>query len=302
MPPPASAEKLNKLGPEHPTHIVTFDESVVEAEDDGVVEEDERHTKNADMWRNQNQKMKIMLHRLEKKHGFKATHIYSWASNGFAANLNQKQIEDIKAIRSAHIEENQAFLLASSPPWNNQTNNGQTVGWGIYATAANLSSALSGANTQIKDLSKTRIYILDTGVSAVHPELNVVKNLSATMDGSFNDCDGHGTAVAGIAAAKNNNSGMSGVAPGAPIISIIVFEGCTGPASTANVVRGIDSAMYEERVYFRNIPSYLLGAAVLNLSIEAPIGGLSLYNYNPFSTSQIAVKNSLQSATTRACK
>ena len=58
------------------------------------------------------------------------------------------------------------------------------------------------------------IAIVDTGVSD-HPDLNVVGGVDCTGSRSgWDDQEGHGTHVAGTAAAKDNDFGVVGVAPG----------------------------------------------------------------------------------------
>jgi subtilisin len=284
-PPPAFAEKPNKLGPEHPTHIVTFDEAVVEAEDDGEVEEDERHKKNPDMWRNQNHKMQIMLHRLEKKHGFKSTHIYSWASHGFAATLTEKQIREIEKIPSARISNNQAVITQAL--WSDQSISGQKISWGNYAIGAPPKAAVS---------PYIRVYVLDTGVD-LHSDLNVVARLSANLDKSVADCEGHGTSMAGPIGAKNNTSGTLGVAPGAPIISIKITEACESIGSIANTLRGIDMAVTNEVVKVFDCGGPIdcltknrqMGAAILNFSFGYEAEVVS-------STDAASIKNAFKNA------
>ena len=65
----------------------------------------------------------------------------------------------------------------------------------------------TGGNTT----SNVDIAILDTGISLNHPDLNVYRNISF-VDGipSGDDPIGHGSHVAGIAAAKDNSIGVVG--------------------------------------------------------------------------------------------
>ena len=79
--------------------------------------------------------------------------------------------------------------------------------------------------------------VLDTGV-AVHPDLNVFTNVSFVA-GQTTDGNGHGTHVAGIAAALDNGIGVVGVAPGARLWAIKVMDD-SGSGITSTVIQGID--------------------------------------------------------------
>jgi subtilisin len=106
-----------------------------------------------------------------------------------------------------------------------------------------VSSTRSGNGGGAVDVN---IAVLDTGVDRSHPELNVVGGVDCSsglpVDGpsAFNDVIGHGTFVAGVAAARDNGSGVVGVAPGAPIYSVKVFDDATGSATDAAVICAAD--------------------------------------------------------------
>jgi subtilisin family serine protease len=70
------------------------------------------------------------------------------------------------------------------------------------------------------------IAVQDTGVDATHPDLNVVGGTSCIADDpNFGtDPSGHGTLVAGIAAAVDNKIDVVGVAPGARIYSVKTLD------------------------------------------------------------------------------
>ena len=59
------------------------------------------------------------------------------------------------------------------------------------------------------------------------------------MGGSANDCNGHGTHVAGIAAAISNSTGIVGISAGAAVVPVRVF-GCSGGSATSTIVAGIN--------------------------------------------------------------
>ncbi len=115
------------------------------------------------------------------------------------------------------------------------------------------------------------IAIIDSGVDLGHVELadKVVRHTSclntagdaAKCSGSAQDDNGHGTHVAGIAAAATNNgTGMAGVAPDAQLMPIRVLvnecdpSGCTATGTAGDVAAGIRWAVDN-------------GADIINLSL-----------------------------------
>jgi subtilisin len=70
-------------------------------------------------------------------------------------------------------------------------------------------------------------WIVDTGIDFDHPDLNVDETKSKsfiTNVTSADDENGHGTHVAGIIGAKNNNIGVLGVASDANLVSLRVLD------------------------------------------------------------------------------
>ena len=89
------------------------------------------------------------------------------------------------------------------------------------------------------DFSNVDIAILDTGISLDHPDLNVYRNVSF-VDGALTGDDdlGHGSHIAGIAAAKDNSMGILGVAPGAKLWAIKVCD-INGNCPLSSQIKGI---------------------------------------------------------------
>jgi subtilisin family serine protease len=84
------------------------------------------------------------------------------------------------------------------------------------------------------------IAIIDTGIDLDHPDLNVFKNVSFVKGAKTgNDDNGHGTHVAGTAAALDNGNGVVGVAPGARLWAVKVLNR-QGSGTTSGVIAGID--------------------------------------------------------------
>ncbi len=92
-----------------------------------------------------------------------------------------------------------------------------------------------------------KIGIIDTGVHSTHEDLkdNVKQNLSMVSDGTTvtTDPDGHGTHVAGIAAAVGNNGkGGAGIAPDAQIYAYSVMD-ADGYMKDDYIIRAINRAV-----------------------------------------------------------
>lgn len=100
------------------------------------------------------------------------------------------------------------------------------------------------------------IAVIDTGVDTEHPEFSgrLVDGYDfVNGDNDPDDDYGHGTHVAGIAAAGSDGSGMSGVAPGVSIMPVKILDE-HGLGDTATEINGIIYAVNK-------------GADVINLSI-----------------------------------
>lgn len=108
------------------------------------------------------------------------------------------------------------------------------------------------------------IAVVDTGVDLQHPDLKdqLVPGLSVVGEGLPDDKHGHGSLIAGIAAAASGNGeGISGVAPDAKILPVRVFD-AAGSASSSSVARAIRFAV--DAADRRN------AKLVLNLSFVGP--------------------------------
>lgn len=123
-----------------------------------------------------------------------------------------------------------------------------------------------------------RVAVIDTGVFR-HPRLAVVPGGDYVSSGDgTRDCDGHGTQVAGLIAAKQSaDDGFAGVAPDATIIAIRQSSANYGPAdsrqesSSAPVLpegasQGAGDVTTLARAVVRAVN---LGATVINISVSA---------------------------------
>ena len=85
-------------------------------------------------------------------------------------------------------------------------------------------AALDGYDTGVD----ADIAIVDSGISYGNPDLNIAGGVDCTGSGSWDDTVGHGTFVAGLAAARDDGRGVVGVAPGARLWAVKVM----GPDQT----------------------------------------------------------------------
>jgi subtilisin len=161
--------------------------------------------------------------------GLEVKRTYRHALEGFAAHIPQERLDEVKADpRVLFVSENREVRA---------TFRQQVLPTGVDRIEADTSTtrASNGAGSV-----GVGIAVLDTGV-ARHPDLNVVggKDCASTSNRPFRDEAGHGTHVAGTAAARDNGFGVVGVAPGAPIYSAKVL-GKRGFGNVAGIVCGID--------------------------------------------------------------
>lgn len=114
----------------------------------------------------------------------------------------------------------------------------QVLPWGIDRIDADLVWQTSSG-------SAIKVAVIDTGIDVKHPDLkdNLKGGVSTVWyTGSYNDDNGHGTHVAGIAAALNNTIGVVGVGPQIDLYGIKVLDR-NGSGYLSDVIEGLDWAI-----------------------------------------------------------
>lgn len=241
---------------EQPVIVVFHDDAHFRSFPPGLL--DARAKANPAAWQYLDRAVLGAVRILERQHGFRADHVYSATIRGFAARLTAAQIEALKSdTLIADIEIDRPMQQFA-----------QALPWGINRIDADLSSTQSGDGAGA--VTNVNVYVLDNGVDRMHPDLNVVNHVNFTTQVNAATC-AHGSRVAGVVAARDNDLGVVGVIPGAPITAVKVTTCDPLIGSTSVVVKGIDW-----------VTANAVRPAVANMSI----GGF------PSSTLDAAVKRS----------
>lgn len=136
------------------------------------------------------------------------------------------------------------------------TINGQIQTWGIEKV-----NAMKAWNENFTGAG-SKIAVIDTGISP-HEDLVVAGGVSFTSyTKSYEDDNGHGTHVAGIIGAKNNEVGIVGIAPDASLFAVKVLNN-EGTGFLSDIISGIDWAITNKM-------------NIINLSLGAPQDSLAL--------------------------
>lgn len=154
-------------------------------------------------------------------------HVYRHALRGYSATMTAQQARQVAS------DPNVAAMVPDTPVHTTA----QSVPAGISRTGGDRSSARSGDGRGSVDAD---IAIIDTGIDPKHPDLDVVGGTNCISGGlSSADLNGHGTHVAGTAAAKDNGVGVVGVAPGARLWAVRVLD-ANGSGLFSSIICGID--------------------------------------------------------------
>ena len=131
----------------------------------------------------------------------------------------------------AYVEQDQVMNAVAADPLFTQS--GAT--WGIDRIDQHglpLSTTFSYTNTG----AGVRAYIIDTGIRFDHAQFGgrAVSGYDAVDGGTADDCNGHGTHVAGTVGGSSY-----GVAKGVALVAVRVLN-CSGSGTTSGVIAGID--------------------------------------------------------------
>jgi subtilisin family serine protease len=158
--------------------------------------------------------------------GVEPNFVYTAAVNGFAASLNEGQLNALRHNPNVdYVEQDQVVEAAA-------TQSGAT--WGLDRIDQR-SRPLSGTYTYNTTASGVYAYIIDTGIYASHSQFGGrASNVYDALGGNGTDCNGHGTHVAGTV-----GSSTYGVAKGVQLRGLRTLN-CSGSGATSGIISAID--------------------------------------------------------------
>jgi serine protease len=176
-----------------------------------------------------------------------------------------RQFKYVRAVAATIPADQEAALRAAAGVRYVELNYGLTMFGGKQITDYGVSKieapAAWAAGFQGQNV---KVGIFDSGIDLEHPDLVVSGGVDLIGDGrGVDDCNGHGTHVAGIVGARSNGRYTVGVAPKVQLYAMRTFDCTGGGGSLDDMIAGLEWAIDN-------------GMDVINMSFGFGIAGVPL--------------------------
>ncbi|MFN2566022.1 MAG: S8 family peptidase [Gemmatimonadaceae bacterium] len=168
-----------------------------------------------------------LARQLAAAHGASPRFVYEHALKGFAARISDAAAAALaRNPNVAYVEQDQVVRAVTE-----QSN----ATWGLDRSDQR-ALPLTGTYTYTPTGAGVTVYIIDTGIRFDHGEFGgrALSGYDAIDGGSADDCNGHGTHVAGTVGGTTY-----GIAKGAKLVGVRVLD-CTGSGTISGVIAGVD--------------------------------------------------------------
>ena len=213
---------------------------------------------------------------LATTHRGKLKFVYQHALNGFAVEMSAEDAERLSQdFRVKFVEEDgtvTADATQSNPPWG-------------LDRIDQRNRPLSGTYTFNWTGSGVRAYIIDTGIRTSHTQFGGrASNVFDAFGGNGQDCNGHGTHVAGTVGGSTYGVAKSALLRGVRVLN------CSGSGSNSGVIAGVD--------WVRN---NRINPAVANMSLGGGASSALDTAVNNLANSGVAIAVAAGNSNTDAC-